>query len=191
MFIRMATPQDAEFLRAIYAPYVEKTAITFEYEVPSVEEFRRRIERPLERYPYLVAEDEVTGAILGFVYVGQFRPRRACDWSVETSIYVSEDARGGGIGRSLPEAMRVALVEMGITNMCASIAVPRDADDPFLTEASVRFHKRMGYRMVGRFDCCGYKFGRWYDMVWMELVIAEHTTPAPELRSYKEVRKEA
>ena len=87
--IRIAEPEDAEALLAIYAPYVEETAITFEYAVPSVEEFQERIRNTLQQYPYLVAEDE--NGILGYAYAGRFQSRAAYDWAVETSIYIRKD----------------------------------------------------------------------------------------------------
>ncbi len=93
--IRMATPDDAEALLAIYAPYVRDTAIAFEWDVPTVEEFRARIARTLERYPYLVAES-AGGRALGYAYAGPFRERKAYDWACELSIYVARDARGCG-----------------------------------------------------------------------------------------------
>ena len=89
--IRIATEDDAEALLAVYAPYVIKTAITFEYEVPTLEEFRGRIRHTLQKYPYLVAERD--GTILGYAYVGPFHERAAYDWAVETSIYVEENLR--------------------------------------------------------------------------------------------------
>ena len=100
--IRVATKEDAEALLAIYAPYVEKTAITFEYEVPSIEEFRCRIQETLKKYPYLVAEKN--GKIVGYAYAGAFHARPAYDWAVETSIYVSELQKGEGIGKALYKA---------------------------------------------------------------------------------------
>ena len=99
--IRIATENDAEELLNIYAPYVEKTAITFEYEVPSVEEFRKRIRNILKKYPYIVEEKE--GEILGYAYAGVFKNRAAYDWAVETTIYVREDQRKSGVGRALYE----------------------------------------------------------------------------------------
>jgi len=75
VIIRTATPEDAESLLAIYAPYVERSAITFEYDVPSADDFRNRIEHTLERFPYLVAEEE--GRPLGYAYAGRFQPREA------------------------------------------------------------------------------------------------------------------
>ena len=168
--IRLATPEDAPALLAIYEPYVRQTAITCEYEVPSVEEFAGRIERTLKRYPYLVME--LDGRPVGYAYVSPLNSREAYDWSVETSIYLARDVRHGGLGRKLHDALKQCLVAMGITNMCALIAVPHDKDDEYLTHNSQDFHAHMGYRLVGAFDRCAQKFGRWYDMCWMELVLA-------------------
>ena len=185
MHIRVATPEDAPELLAIYAPYVERTAITFEYDVPTVEDFRGRVERTLRTYPYLaMIEDDPTGdpaggRVLGYAYVGTFQGRKAYEHSVETSIYVREDARGHGIGRALHDAMESKLRDMGVRNLYASIAYPHSPDDPYLTDASVRFHEHMGYRLVAHFDRCGYKFDRWYDDVIMEKIIGDHPLPAP------------
>ena len=135
--IRLATPDDAPELLAIYEPYVRETAITCEYEVPSVEEFAGRIERALKRYPYLVME--LDGRPVGYAYVSPLNSREAYDWSVETSIYLARDVRHGGLGRKLHDALKQCLVAMGITNMCALIAVPHDKDDEYLTHNSQDF----------------------------------------------------
>ena len=105
--IQVASVEDAEELLAIYAPYVEKTAITFEYEVPSLLEFRERICHVLEKYPYLAAE--VDGQIAGYAYVGVFHDREAYDWCVETSIYVDENVKHKGVGRKLHEVLEAVL----------------------------------------------------------------------------------
>ena len=118
--IRTATVADAEKLLAIYAPYVENTAITFEYTVPSVEEFAERIKNTLAEYPYLVAEKD--GEILGYAYAGTFKPRCAYRHCVETSIYVAREAHGQGIGRKLYEALEEELRNRGIINLNACIA---------------------------------------------------------------------
>ena len=115
--IRVATPDDAAAIQAIYAPYVAETAITFEYEVPSVEEIRQRITTTLQRYPYLVAEED--GQLLGYCYAGTFKARRAYDWSVETSIYVKRDARQRGLGSLLYSKLEEYLRAMCITNINA------------------------------------------------------------------------
>lgn len=163
--IRMAAPDDAAQLLEIYGPYVEDTAITFEYDIPSIEEFKHRIQRIQKRYPYLVAE--VNGQIIGYAYASVFKDRAAYDWSVETSVYMAKDCRGMGIGKALYKELEEKLKAQGIRNLYACISYPEVADE-YLTADSVHFHEHMGYRIVGEFHSCGYKFKRWYNMVWME-----------------------
>ncbi|NHM16609.1 GNAT family N-acetyltransferase [Eggerthellaceae bacterium zg-887] len=171
--IRPASPADAEALLDIYAPYVRDTAVTFEYDVPSLAEFRRRIETTLVRHPWLVAEQ--TGVICGYAYAGPFKGRAAYDWSVETSVYVRRDLRGGGVGSALYRELERISQAQGIVNLYACIACT-DAEDDRLTNASIAFHERRGYRLAGAFPHCAYKFDRWYDMVWM----SKQLTPLPE-----------
>ena len=114
--IRTATPEDAEALAAIYAPYVENTSITFEYVVPTVEEFADRIRRTLTRYPYLVAEKN--GIPVGYAYASAFKGRAAYDWSVETSIYVRLDVRSSGVGSLLYQKLEEYLTAQHI---CKSV----------------------------------------------------------------------
>ena len=175
--IRKAGIEDAEGLLDIYAYYVLHTAVSFEYEVPSLEEFRQRIRHTLDRYPYILAE--AGGRILGYAYAGPFKQRAAYDWSVETSIYVSRDARGRGIGSTLLNDLESILKDQHILNVNACIGVPAGEEDEYLTFASMHFHEKRGYRLVGTFHKCGYKFGRWYDMIWMEKMIGEHRSPQP------------
>lgn len=176
--IRMAQVEDAEKLLQIYAPYVENTAITFEYEVPTVKEFAERISKTLTRYPYLVAQ--IADEIVGYAYASPFHERKAYDWAIETSIYIRQDMKRKGIGRILHEALEKVLKQQNILNMNACIAYPAEEDE-YLTRDSVRFHENLGYRMVGRFYKCGYKFNRWYDMVWMEKLIGEHVEQQSEV----------
>ena len=110
--IRTAKPSDAEELLAIYAPYIKKTAITFEYDVPSVEEFKSRIENTLKRYPYIVLEDN--GIIQGYAYTSPFGERIAYQWSVETSIYIREDSRKSGYGRMLYSELEKISIKQNI-----------------------------------------------------------------------------
>ncbi len=169
--IRTARPSDAAALLAIYAPYVEKTAITFEYEVPSLAEFEERIRHTLETYPYLVAE--LNGKPVGYAYASPFHTRPAYDWNVETSIYVDGNHKHRGIGRALYDALEKALASMGIITLYACITYPANPD-PYVDTNSVDFHAYLGYELVGNFHQSGYKFGRWYDVVWMEKGIGKH-----------------
>ena len=150
--------KDAERLLEIYDYYVKNTAITFEYTTPTIEEFRGRMEKTMQKYPYLVAvKDE---KIAGYAYAGAFVGRAAYDWSCETSIYLDKNARRCGIGKTLYAALEKELKKMGILNMYACIGYPE-------------FHSHIGFVQVGEFHKCGYKFGRWYNMIWMEKIIGE------------------
>lgn len=171
MIIRSALTDDAERLLEIYGYYVVRTAITFEYDVPSVDEFRGRMRKTLERFPYLVIEED--GMIQGYAYAGPFVGRKAYEHSCELTIYLDPNARGRGYGRKLYEALEAALKEMGILNLYACIGDPV-AEDEYLTRNSEQFHQHLGFRKVGTFHKCGYKFSNWYNMIWMEKIIGEH-----------------
>ncbi len=169
--IRSASESDAERLLEIYAPYVLNTAITFEYDVPSKEEFRNRIKHTLDQYPYLVAEKE--GKIVGYAYAGVFKARAAYSRCVETSIYVDDSCRHHGVGKSLYATLEEKLKEMGILNANACISWT-DTTDRYLTHESPEFHAKVGYKKVAHFHQCGYKFNRWYDIIWMEKMLGDH-----------------
>lgn len=132
MNIRLENKNDAAALIAIYAPYVEKTAITFEYDVPSVEEFSGRIEKTLERYPYLLAEEE--GVILGYAYASTYYGREAYNWAIELSVYVADENCGRGIGKQLYDKLEEILEQQGFVHFLACIALPNGA--------SISFHKK-------------------------------------------------
>ena len=169
--IRRAELKDAEALLSIYAPYVEQTAITFEYDVPTIEEFRERIVHITKKYPWLVSI--VDDRVVGYAYAGAFKERAAYQWAVETSIYVDKKERGKGIGRLLHDSLEIALQEQGILNLNACISY-LEQEDEYLTLDSIYFHQRLGYTQVAHFHKCGKKFGRWYDMIWMEKLIGPH-----------------
>ncbi|MDG4513746.1 GNAT family N-acetyltransferase [Streptococcus suis] len=156
--IRNAQVEDAANLVAIYAPYVEKTAITFETQVPAVEDFANRIEKTLKKFPYLVAVDE--GQIVGYAYASTYYARAAYDWTVELSVYVQKEARGKGIGTLLYTALEEELTARGFKNFLACIALPNPA--------SIALHEKRGYLQVAHFKKVGYKFGTWHDIVWLQ-----------------------
>lgn len=164
IIIRDVTLKDAEKLVEIYAPYVLNTAITFEYEVPSVEEFTKRIKTICDSYPYLVAE--VDHEVVGYAYASAFHPRAAYQWCAEVSIYLNNEIQKQGIGRKLYEAIEERLKQQNVKNINACIAYPN--------EGSIAFHERMGFKTVGHFHKCGYKLNQWWDMIWMEKMIDTH-----------------
>ncbi len=171
--IRAPSPDDAAALLGIYAHYVANTAVSLEIAVPTQAEFAERIRSTLARYPYLVLEED--GLIRGYAYAGPFKARAAYARSCEWSIYLDPGARGRGFGRRLYEAMEPRLREAGFVNLYACIADPV-REDEYLTHASERFHRRLGFTRVGTFRGCACKFGRWYNMIDMEKILVEHGT---------------
>lgn len=171
ILVRMATVKDAYQILEIYGYYVANTAISMEYDVPSLVDFEKRIENTLERYPYLVAEQN--DKIIGYAYAGKFHPRAAFYRSAEVSIYIHKDAQKCGLGRRLYEEIESILSKQGILNVYASIAYT-DVEDEYLTNNSAQFHEYMGYKKVAQFNNCCIKFGRWYHLIWMEKFLGEH-----------------
>lgn len=182
--IRDAAPEDSERILEIYDYYVKNTAITFEYVTPSAEEFKKRMERTMKCYPYLVVLKD--GRIEGYAYAGAFVGRAAYDWCCEMTVYLDHNARKCGLGRKIYEALEKALHDMGILNLYACIAYPEETDE-YLTTNSADFHKHLGFVKVGEFHQCGYKFHRWYNMIWMEKVIGKHQELQGPVTSYHNI----
>ena len=186
MTIRIANINDAEQIREIYKPYVLNTAISFEYEVPSKEEFQNRISNTLREYPYLVAvEDDI---VVGYAYAGPFHFREAYKHSVELSIYLNPDMRGKGIGRSLLLELEKILIKQNVYTVHACIAVP-NSEDEYLTDDSEKFHKKMGFELAGKHYQCGYKFGKWYSIIWMDKLIREKISSPEAFIPFRELAK--
>ena len=154
VIIRTARPEDASALLDIYAPYVVNTAISFEYEVPSIEEFQARIKNILQKYPWLVAEKD--GELLGYACTHAFVGRAAYDHSAETTIYLKENRTKMGVGKRLYLALEAISNVQNIYSLNACIGYP-ETEDEHLTMNSIQFHTHMGYRFVGKFYKCGYK----------------------------------
>lgn len=176
--VELVTVDDAKELLNIYKPYVEKTAISFEYDVPSEEEFKKRIENTLKKYPYLKAIKD--GEIIGYAYANCFKARKAYDRSIETTIYIKKDCKRSGAGRALYNELERRLKLMGILNMNACIACPIEENE-YVNNDSYEFHKKMGYSLVGKFHNSGYKFNTWFDMIWMEKLIGDHKNVTEEV----------
>jgi L-amino acid N-acyltransferase YncA len=158
MNIRVAKTDDASSLLSIYAPYVKDTAVSFETDVPSLEEFKNRIEEGLEEYPWLVAE--INDEVVGYAYSSKHRSRCAYGWSVDSSVYVSTSYQRKGIAQKLYEKLFVILEEQGAVNVFAGIALPNDG--------SVSFHESIGFKKIGIYKNVGYKLNRWHDVGWWQ-----------------------
>ncbi len=165
--IRSATGADAAAMLAIYRPYVENTAISFETEPPGVEEFRVRVDRSLAGWAWLIAEME--GECVGYAYATAYRSRPAYRWSTETSAYVREDCHRRGVARALYTALFDRLAQSGYCNAFAAITLPN--------EASVAFHERLGFSAIGVFRRVGWKFGAWHDVGWFQRSLRQGPPP--------------
>ena len=163
--IRDAQLEDAQRLVEIYAPYIKETAVSFEYDVPTVDEFKDRIKNIKQKYPYLVCEKD--GRIVGYVYASAYSKREAYDWTVATSIYVDKAYRRMGVGSRLYAELEARLKNQGIVNLLAGVAYC-EREDEYLTKDSYKFHTKEGYVMAGHFKDVGKKFDRWYDLLWMQ-----------------------
>ncbi|MGM9481806.1 arsinothricin resistance N-acetyltransferase ArsN1 family B [Roseateles sp. NT4] len=172
MNIRPATVEDAQAIADIYEPIVRDTTISFELEVPTVAEMRARIEKTLQDLPWLVSED-ASGRVNGYVYASKHRERAAYQWSVDTTAYIREDARGQGVGKSLYRELSRILVDLGYCQAFAGIALPNPA--------SVALHESVGYRPLGVYRKVGFKHGHWHDVGWWQCElqsVAQPTAPA-------------
>ena len=185
MHIRNVRPGDAPALAAIYAPYVNETAISFAYDAPSAEGFLSNIEQTTAVYPWLVLEED-DGAIAGYCYASAFHVRKAYRFGAELSIYVRMDARGKGYGTALYDALEKCLKQMNVLKLYTCIAVSTKTDVGHVGRASLIFHEKRGYTLVGRFPDSGYKFREWYDMVYMEKDISPLPDEPAELIPFRE-----
>ena len=170
VLIRDVRPEDAERLVEIYAYYILDTAVSFEYEVPSISEFTNRIEKISGKYPYLVCE--IDGKVVGYVYAGTYSGRTAYNWTVTTSIYLDKEYRRRGIGTMLYKELEERLKKQGIINLLAGVAYCEEEDE-YLTHDSIKFHTEQGYKKVAHMETVGKKFDRWYDLIWMQKKIGE------------------
>ena len=170
MSVRIATVQDVPRILDIYAPYVKNTAISFEYAVPTLEEFTRRFLGITAEFPWLVWEEN--GTVLGYAYGSRPFERAAYQWCAEASIYLCPEACGKGIGRKLYAALEQRLQAQGYKKVYAIITTAN--------QGSVAFHQAVGYRHTATMPDCGYKFGNWYGTVWMEKQLNSWDTPPGE-----------
>ncbi|MBB5888168.1 GNAT family N-acetyltransferase [Lactovum miscens] len=164
MKYRLARGEDAPNLLKIYKPYVEKTAITFEYEVPSIEEFRQRIIKISSIFPYIIVMDD-NDKIIGYAYANRYRERKAYDWVVELSIYIDENECGNHVGYKLYKRLLNTLTFLNYQRAYACITYPN--------KLSHSFHEKFGFREIGVMEKSGYKFNQWWGVEWMDLALQE------------------
>lgn len=168
--LRLSTLADAPSILAIYAPYVRDTAITFEYEVPSLPEFTQRMRAIEGEYPYIVCEEE--GRIIGYAYAHRYKERAAYQWGAELSVYVERTLVHAGVGKALYRALIGLLQLQNVKTVYGCVTSPNPRSEAL--------HARMGFEKIGTFRRAGYKCGAWHDVNWFEKSIGAYDqTPKP------------
>ena len=175
--IRLIQEPDAQAVLDIYKPYVLNTYITFEYEVPTLEEFKEKIKTITSEYPWLVCF--INDEIIGYAYGSKHRYRTAYNWSPESTIYIKEGFHGKGIGRVLYSTLFEILKLQGYFNVYAGVGIPN--------ERSERLHRSVGFEELGIFKKVGYKLGKWHDTKWFQLHLQEHIIDPPLPKSIDEI----
>lgn len=175
MTIRDARRSDVPAMLAIYAPFVEHTAVSFEYETPTEAEFARRLEEHQAAFPWLVCEEN--GRVMGYAYAGRAFERAAYGWNAEISCYLAPELRGRGVGRRLYARIEEILTRLGYYKL---FAVVTSANAP-----SVAFHRALGFRDAACFRNVGYKQGGWYDVLWLEKTLCDRPEPQRLPQNYE------
>jgi phosphinothricin acetyltransferase len=176
--LRIATPDDAPGICAIYAPYCTSTVVSFEVAAPSEHEMRARIERLLPKYPWLVAVAD--GAVAGYVYASQHRERAGYRWVADVAIYIAPSHQRTGLGRALYTALFPIFRAQNYSKAIAGITLPN--------AGSVGLHEAVGFRPIGVFPKIGYKLGNWLDVGWWQLDLAPEPEHPPEPLDFSTIR---
>ena len=179
LIFRFAGIEDASKILKIYKPYIENTTITFEYEVPSVEEFKKRISEILKEYPYIVCEYE--NEIAGYAYAHRIWTRAAYQWDAELSVYTDGKFAGNGIGKHLYKILIEILKLQNIVNVYGLVTYPN--------ENSENLHNYFGFKKVAFFEKTGYKFGQWIGVTWFEKNINPYSKNPEPVKKISEIDK--
>jgi L-amino acid N-acyltransferase YncA len=175
---RVATPDDAQAVLAIYAPYCSSTHVSFETAPPSEAQMRERIERVTSHYPWLIGE--IDGQVGGYVYATQHRERAAYRWSVDVAVYIAESHHRRSLGRALYTSLFALLREQGLFQAYAGITLPN--------AASVGLHESVGFQPVAVFPKVGYKLDRWLDVGWWRLQLTPEIENPRDPRIFSTIR---
>ena len=170
MEIRVATKNDAAGALAVYAQYIN-TSVTFEYELPSIDEFSRRISVTLKTHPYLVCME--SGKLCGYAYAHQLKEREAYQWSAELSIYLDSGITSRGMGRTLYALLIEILKHQGVRTVYGCVTIPNPRSE--------KLHESLGFRPLGIFRNAGFKNKEWHDTAWFEKNIAGCNVPPAKL----------
>lgn len=177
----MAAERDAADIRAIYAPFCERTPTSFETHAPTLEEMEQRIQKITAQFPWLVCETD--GAVAGYAYACPHRERAAYRWAADVAVYTGEGQRRTGIGRALYTALFQILRAQNHFKAYAGITLPNPG--------SVGLHEAMGFTPVGIYRGVGHKFGAWHDVGWWQLALQPEVANPPEPRGVHAVQPTA
>jgi phosphinothricin acetyltransferase len=175
--IRLARPDDAAGVLAIYGPYCDSTTVSFEVAAPTTEQMSQRIERIMMQYPWLIGEAD--GEVAGYVYASQHRERAAYRWMVDVAVYVAPSHRQRNLGKALYWALFGILRAQGYFKAFAGITLPN--------AASVRLHESIGFKPIAVYKGVGYKQGRWLDVGWWQLDLQPEIVDPPAPRKFLEI----
>ncbi len=176
--IRLIREDDITSVLDIYSYYVQNTIISFEYDVPSIEDFSKRIADTVQEFPWLVCLQD--NKVIGYAYAHKHRFRSAYQWSPESTVYIAPDFHARGIGRLLYNTLFALLKLQGYFNVFAGVGLPN--------EKSVGFHKATGFEEIGIFKKIGYKHGNWHDTQWFQLQLSEHLIDPPPPRTIDDIK---
>ncbi len=177
--LRFATLDDTKQILSIYKYYIEKTAITFEYDVPSEVDFAMRVKTISDAYPYIVAT--LNKKVIGYAYATKFRERKAYDWAVETSVYIDKKHKGKGLGKKLYTKLLELLTAQGFVMAYACVTCPNFTSDAL--------HSSLGFTKVGIFSNSGYKFDNWHDIVWYEKQLKSVKSESFNIKTIEALKK--
>ncbi|WP_315078362.1 GNAT family N-acetyltransferase [uncultured Clostridium sp.] len=177
--IRFVKETDAAEILEIYEPYIKKTAITFECETPSLDEFRNRIKEISSYYPYIVCV--LDGKIIGYAYAHRQMERAAYQWNAELSVYIYKTCLRCGVGKALYSALIEILQMQNVHNVYGGVTYPN--------ENSERLHKHFGFKKLDIYHNTGYKCGAWHDVAWFEKNIGDYDLDPNPFISIQEIDK--
>ena len=179
--LRIATEADVSAILSIYAPYILNSTATFEYDVPTEAEFSQRFREITAQFPWLVWEEQ--GRVLGYAYASAPYSRAAFQWCAEPTVYLLPEARGKGIAAALYEALEKILKIQGYQVLYALITAENSP--------SIRLHEKCGYTLQAHFPNCGFKFGRWLGLYWMEKRLNSVESPSNVPTPWQAIKQDA
>ncbi|GAA2261156.1 GNAT family N-acetyltransferase [Glycomyces scopariae] len=167
--VRFAESSDAVSIAAIVNHYIAESTANFRTEPQSAADWEQELASYGSRYPWLAAE--YGGELVGLAYAKPWNPRQAYDWTAEATVYVAEGQRGRRVGSTLYRELFARLESQGFRSVMALVTSPNPGSEAL--------HAAFGFRLVGRIDAAGYKFGGWHDVgIWQKPLAVPADPPA-------------